>query len=55
MYSVATFHVAKILVAPFLLPLSQLFMIVAVVAWAATFVGLVDSRLNRFRLAQSSD
>jgi len=53
MYSVATYHLAKILEAPFLLPLSQLFMVVAVLAWAATFAGLVDSRLNRSRRAQS--
>jgi tellurite resistance protein TehA-like permease len=47
MYSVATYHVASILAASFLLPLSQLFMVAAVLAWAATFAGLVDSRLNR--------
>jgi tellurite resistance protein TehA-like permease len=55
MYSVSTYHVAKILAAPFLVPLSQLFMVVAVLAWAATFAGLVDSRLNRLSRAQSSD
>jgi tellurite resistance protein TehA-like permease len=55
MYSVSTYHLAKILAAPFLLPLSQLFMIVAVLAWAATLAGLVDSRLNRLRRPQSSD
>ena len=49
MYSVATYYVAKILAAPFLMPLSQLFMVVAVLAWAATFAGLVDSRLRRPR------
>ena len=54
MYSVSTYHLAKILAAPFLLPLSQLFMIVAVLAWAATFAGLVDSRLNRLWRPQSS-
>ena len=53
MYSVSTYHVAKILAAPFLPPLSQLFMVVAVLAWAATFAGLVDSRLNRLRREQS--
>jgi tellurite resistance protein TehA-like permease len=55
MYSVSTYHLAKILEAPFLLPLSQLFMVVAVLAWAATFAGLVDSRLNRLWRPQSSD
>src|SRR5262249_23036897 len=55
MYSVCTYHLAKILVAPFLLPLSQLFMVVAVLAWLATFAGLVDSRLNHTWRAQSFD
>jgi tellurite resistance protein TehA-like permease len=55
MYSVSTYHVAKILAAPFLLPLSQLFMVIAVLAWVATFVGLVDSRLNRPSRAQPSE
>jgi tellurite resistance protein TehA-like permease len=54
MYSVATYHVAKILAAPFLLPLSQLFMVIAVLAWAATLAGLVDSRLNGFSRAEST-
>lgn len=55
MYSVATYNVAKTLAAPFLLPLSTAFMIIAVLAWAATFAGLVDSRLNRLSRAASSD
>jgi tellurite resistance protein TehA-like permease len=54
MYSVSTYHVAKILAAPFLLPLSQLFMIAAVLAWAAAFIGLIDSRLNRVWRTQPS-
>jgi tellurite resistance protein TehA-like permease len=55
MYSVSTYHLAKILAAPFLLPLSQLFVASAVLAWATTFAGLVDSRLNRSSRARSSD
>jgi tellurite resistance protein TehA-like permease len=55
MYSVSTYQLAKILAAPFLLPLSQLFMAIAVLAWAATFAGLVDSRINRSPRARSSD
>ena len=55
MYSVSTYHLAKILAAPFPLPLSQLFMAIAVLAWAATFAGLVDSRINRSPRARSSD
>jgi tellurite resistance protein TehA-like permease len=54
MYSVSTYHLAKIVQVPPLLPLSQLFMVVAVIAWAMTFAGLIDSRLNGAR-AQSSD
>jgi tellurite resistance protein TehA-like permease len=54
-YSVSTYHLAKMLAAPFLLPLSQLFMVIAVLAWAATFAGLVDSRMNRLSRARSSD
>src|SRR5262249_49953926 len=55
MYSVSTYHLAKILAAPFLPPLSQLFMVIAVLAWAATFAGLVDSRISRLSHARSSD
>ena len=55
MYSVATYDLARILEAPFLLPLSQLFMVVAVLAWTVTFAGLVDSRLNRLWREQSPD
>jgi hypothetical protein len=55
MYSVSTYHLAKMLAAPFLLPLSQLFMVIAVLAWAATFAGLVDSRVSRLSRAHSSD
>jgi tellurite resistance protein TehA-like permease len=52
MYSVCTHHLANILEMPLLLPLSQLFMIIAVLAWAVTFAGLVDTRLNRGSRAQ---
>jgi tellurite resistance protein TehA-like permease len=55
MYPVSTYHLAKILAAPFLLPLSQLFMVIAVLAWTATFAGLVDSRINRLSRTRSSD
>jgi len=55
MYSVCSYHLAKILGASFLMPLSDAFMIVAVVAWAATFAGLIDSRLSPMAHAPSSD
>ena len=55
MYSVSTYHLARILEAPFLMPVSKLFMVIAVLAWVVTFAGLVDSRMNRGSRAQSLD
>jgi hypothetical protein len=52
---VSTYHLSKIVNVPPLLPLSQLFMVAAVIAWVVTLAGLVDSRLNRVSRAQSSD
>jgi tellurite resistance protein TehA-like permease len=49
MYSASTYWLAQIVSAPFLIPLSDAFMIVAVAAWMASFVGLVDSALNSGR------
>src|SRR5208337_1695612 len=46
MYSVCTYHLAQILDAPFLKPVSSAFMIIALLAWAASFVGLVGSRFG---------
>lgn len=46
MYSVCTYHLAEVLDAPFLEPLSDAFMITAMAAWITAFVGLIDSRLN---------
>ncbi len=43
MYSVCTHHLARLVDAPFLEPLSIAFMIVAIAAWAATFFGMADS------------
>jgi tellurite resistance protein TehA-like permease len=45
MYSVCTYRLAKILNAPFLMPLSETFMILAVAAWATALIGLADSLL----------
>jgi tellurite resistance protein TehA-like permease len=50
MYSVSTDHLGSVLDAPFLAPLSTLFLGIAAMAWTATFVGLIDSLLCRFRL-----
>jgi tellurite resistance protein TehA-like permease len=46
MYSVATYHLTKILEAPFLMGLSQAFMIIALAAWSATLLGFLDAQLN---------
>jgi hypothetical protein len=46
MYSASSYWLAKIVSAPYLMPLSYAFMIVAIIAWMAAFVGLVDSALN---------
>jgi len=47
MYSICTFHVARIFQLPFASAVSQLFMGLATVAWATVFIGLVDSFVLR--------
>jgi len=54
MYSVCTYHLARTLHLPFLLPLSRLFFCLAAAAWILTFVGLLDSLLARVRGARAS-
>ena len=46
MFSVCTYRLAQVLNAPFLTPVSFAFMIIALVAWAASFAGLVGSRFG---------
>lgn len=53
MYSVCTYRLAQVLDAPYLLPLSEAFMVIAAVAWLTTFVGLVDSLLAAQRARHS--
>src|SRR5699024_8441415 len=54
MYSVCTFRLADMVIAPFLKPLSFCFMLIAVVAWLTTLITLVDSRLHaRWRMRSS--
>lgn len=43
MYSVCTFHLARIFQVPFATALSGLFMVLAGIAWLGVFVGLLDS------------
>jgi tellurite resistance protein TehA-like permease len=52
MYSVATYELTKIVEAPFLLRLSQVFMIIALAAWLVTLLGLLDTRVKRVKRAQ---
>lgn len=52
MYSVCTYRLASALNAPFLMPLAESFMVIALAAWAAAFVGLADSLLNGARRTQ---
>jgi tellurite resistance protein TehA-like permease len=54
MYSVATYQLTKIVEAPFLLRLSQAFMIIALAAWLATLLGFLDTRLKREKRAPPS-
>ena len=52
MYSVATYELTKIVEAPFLLRLSQAFMLIALAAWLVTLLGLLDTRVKRVKRAQ---
>jgi len=47
MYSVCTYRLTQIMDVPFLMPLSRCFMVVAAIAWLATLIGLLDSRIGR--------
>jgi tellurite resistance protein TehA-like permease len=49
MYSICTYHMARIFRVPFAHTLSSLFMILAAVAWLGVFIGLLDSRMPRSR------
>jgi tellurite resistance protein TehA-like permease len=55
MYSVSTYHLGSVLDAPFLAPISTLFLGIAAIAWTVTFVGLIDSVLSRFRFGLPVD
>lgn len=45
MYSVCTYDLAKVLSVPYLMPLSEAFMIIATIVWATALVALADSLL----------
>ncbi len=44
MYSVCTYRLVEVLGLSFLMPVSVVFMVLATLAWLATFAGLIDSR-----------
>jgi len=50
MYSVSTFRLAEALGAPFLMPVSMAFMVVASAAWLVALAGLAGSLVDRARL-----
>jgi len=54
MYSVATYELTRIVEAPILLPVSHGFMIIALAAWLATLLGLLDTRIKRVKRGQAS-
>lgn len=43
MYSVCTYRLTQVLDVPFLTPLARLFALIALLAWALTFFGMLDS------------
>ena len=48
------YELTKIVATPFLLRLSQVFMIIALAAWLATLLGFLDTRVKAGERAQSS-
>jgi tellurite resistance protein TehA-like permease len=55
MYSESTGRLAEILSAPFLMPLSEFFMIVAFVSWVAALVGLAETLFFRRLSIEAND
>jgi tellurite resistance protein TehA-like permease len=49
MYAVCTFEMARAMSLDFLLPIAHVFVYVALLAWATTFVGLIRSLVSRLR------
>ena len=47
MYAVCTYRLTQVLPVPFLLPLSRVALYIALLAWLATFAGLLDSLRGR--------
>jgi tellurite resistance protein TehA-like permease len=46
MYAVCTFEMVRAMSLDFLLPIAHVFVYVALLAWVATFVGLIRSLVN---------
>lgn len=53
MYSVATLRLSQTLHAPFLFPLSEAFMVIAILVWTVTLFGMVDSLIFALRRSRS--
>ena len=41
MYTTGTFHLSRALKVPFLIPIADVFILIAALAWLATFIGLL--------------
>jgi tellurite resistance protein TehA-like permease len=54
MYAVCTFEMARAMSLDFLLPIARAFVYVALLAWATTFVGLIQSLVSSLILALHS-
>ncbi len=54
MYAVCTFEMVRAMSLDFLVPIADVFVYVALLAWAATFVGLIHSLVNSLILALHS-
>jgi hypothetical protein len=46
MYAVCTFEMVRAMSLDFLLPIAQVFVYVALLAWTATFIGLIRSLVS---------
>jgi tellurite resistance protein TehA-like permease len=50
MYTVSSYRLSQVMNVPFLIWIPRVFVYIALAAWVATFVGMIRSLLNRYRL-----